>query len=379
MSIDSAEKRSATARDQLGVPWSTVLPLAVALAYADGFWMTATRGAVGAIERTDEPFTTWWRESTVTLPIYVLAVLAALTLALRLFGPVLRNSKEVVLTALLVIGAGTAVGVSEVAASSVYDYYLQSDQLAMMDSMHGLCVGSCLEQAQASSFAALLRAVLYVAGLLAVTNLVLVGWLLAMRGGRIKVAATRQRADNALELESPTGGRVHNVRLLIVAGLLACAHIHAAVVPAQLTEWPAAALFFVLLTAVEIVVAAALLGRIGRGVLSATAAVSILPLVLWLFSHVTGLPFGPEAFVPEAVGLPDVLACLLEVVTLVGAIVLLRSTKRLAHRPSVSAHLQGLVLVAVIAVTAIGIAGAAPTWFDDPGTSGLDSVTATHH
>src|SRR4051812_10338129 len=30
-----------------GVPWSTVLPIAVVLVYADGFWMTSLQGAVG--------------------------------------------------------------------------------------------------------------------------------------------------------------------------------------------------------------------------------------------------------------------------------------------------------------------------------------------
>ena len=80
-------------------------------------------------------------------------------------------------------------------ASSVYDYYLQSDQLQMMDSMHGICVDSCLAQAQQSTLAAELRAVLYVSGLLLVTNVVLVGWVVAMRGGRLKVAAAGAATD----------------------------------------------------------------------------------------------------------------------------------------------------------------------------------------
>ena len=52
MSIDSTEKRAITVRTQLGVSWLTVLPPAIMLAYADGFWMLSLRGAVGAIERT---------------------------------------------------------------------------------------------------------------------------------------------------------------------------------------------------------------------------------------------------------------------------------------------------------------------------------------
>ena len=59
MSIDSHGKSPGARDARLTVPWLTVLPFAVVMAYADGFWMTSLRGAVGAIERTDEPFTSW--------------------------------------------------------------------------------------------------------------------------------------------------------------------------------------------------------------------------------------------------------------------------------------------------------------------------------
>gem|GEM_PF-4959715 len=65
------------------VPWLTALPLAAVMAYAEGFWMVSLRGAVGAIERTQQPFATWLRESTLALPLFTLAVLGALTLAAR--------------------------------------------------------------------------------------------------------------------------------------------------------------------------------------------------------------------------------------------------------------------------------------------------------
>ena len=58
MSINATtERSSATLRARLRVvPWLSVLPLAVVLAYADGFWIIALRGSVGSIERTQEPF-----------------------------------------------------------------------------------------------------------------------------------------------------------------------------------------------------------------------------------------------------------------------------------------------------------------------------------
>ena len=91
----------------------TVLPLAVVMAYADGFWMMSLRGAVGAIERTEEPFASWLRESTLVLPVFVFAVLGALTLALRWFGPALRRTRTVLTAALLIVAAGTVAGVAD--------------------------------------------------------------------------------------------------------------------------------------------------------------------------------------------------------------------------------------------------------------------------
>lgn len=128
-------------RGRLTVPWPTVLSVAAVLAYADGFWMVSLRGAVGSIERTQEPFATWLRESTLVLPVFVFAVLGALTLALHLFGSVLRTLRSVLATALLIATAGTLVGIAEMAASSAYDYHLQSSQLQLMASMGGACAG----------------------------------------------------------------------------------------------------------------------------------------------------------------------------------------------------------------------------------------------
>src|SRR6476619_4023341 len=123
MSIDSARKTAGQRRGRLSVPWFTVLLLATAMASADGFWMLSMRGATGAIERSDGAFTSWWRESIVGLPVFVVAVLGAMLLAVRLFGPVLDNFKAVAGSVLLVALAGTVVGIAETAISSAYDYY----------------------------------------------------------------------------------------------------------------------------------------------------------------------------------------------------------------------------------------------------------------
>jgi hypothetical protein len=186
-------ERSGILRARLRViRWLTVLPLAVGMAYADGFWMISLRGAVGSIERTQEPFVTWLRESTLALPVFVLAVIGALTLAARWLGPVLRKPKTIIATALLVVAAGTLIGIAEVAASSAYDYNLQSGQVQLMQSMPSMpSMGTTAWQQQAS-LGLQARAVGYGSGILLVTNLALVGWVVALRGGRVDVIKPRR-------------------------------------------------------------------------------------------------------------------------------------------------------------------------------------------
>lgn len=343
---------------QLSVPWSTILPLAVVLAYADGFWLVSLRGAVGAIERTQSPFATWLRESTLMLPVFVFAVLGALTLAQRRFGPVLRSSRTVVATALLVVVTGTVAGFVEMAASSAYDFSLQSAQLHLMQSLSHTTVGHL--QSQQATFWLQVRAVVYGSAILLATNVVLVGWVVALRGGRLNVSTPRPHAGSSrtatAQVAGEQGSRVEDLRHLLAALLLGSALIHGSVVPEHLTVWGAAGAFFVVLVTGELAVAVALVVRRQHAALFAAVVISIGPLTLWLYSRTIGVPFGQGAGV-EPVGLADSMACLLEIGTLIVAVVLLRRRAQLLRRPAASAHVGWLILVAVIAITAIGFAG----------------------
>jgi hypothetical protein len=194
VSINATTERPGTLRRRLSVvPWLTVVPLAVVLAYADGFWMISLRGAVGSIQRTGEPFVSWLRESALLLPVFVLAVLGALALAAHWFGPVLRKPRTVLATALLVAAAGTLVGIAALAASAAYDYHLQSDQLQLMASMRSMASMPSMAQAQEQASLGLqVRAVGLGSAILLVTNLVLVGWVVAFMGGRLDVSKSGQ-------------------------------------------------------------------------------------------------------------------------------------------------------------------------------------------
>jgi hypothetical protein len=101
-------------------------------------------------------------------------------------------------------------------------------------------------------------------------------------------------------------------RRLCAAALFVTAVIHLAVVPEHAREWPAAAGFFVALTAVELLLAVAVLTRTNRALLVGGALISLASAALWAASRTVGLPVGPEAFSPEAVAAPDLVATSLE-------------------------------------------------------------------
>jgi hypothetical protein len=184
------------------VPWRTVIPLAAMMAYADGFWMVSLRGAVGAIERTQEPFLSWLRESTVLLPAFVLAVIAAVTLALRWFGPVLAGKKAFFMTALLIAAAGTVAGTVILAASEAWDYALQHD---LMSTLHHATSAQSVDQLDQSSLGLQLAAFGYGVGLLLVTNLVVTGWTVAIRGGRLDVSRQQKATPERTPRRVPAG------------------------------------------------------------------------------------------------------------------------------------------------------------------------------
>jgi hypothetical protein len=182
------------------VAWTTVAVFAVLMAFADGFVLTSIQGAVGAIERAQNPFAFWLWSSTLMVPVFVVAVLAAIAYARHLFGPVLRAPWKVAAAALLIVVAGGVVGTGELVVSAQYDYQLQSELAQTMD-QHGhtvgpgpqtdpdACTGLCAAQHQ--QFVVDERAARLGSALVLGTNLVLVGWVMAVRGGRLETVRPR--------------------------------------------------------------------------------------------------------------------------------------------------------------------------------------------
>jgi hypothetical protein len=243
----------------------------------------------------------------------------------------------------------------------------------VMDAMHAICTGNCFAAEQHATLAVHIRAVLYISRWVLVTNLVLVAWLVAMWGGRLKIATTTTQPDpthttdpanaatgtvtgtatGTVTNTAPVAGRSRgqDLRLGLVGALVASAAIHAALVPSHLSQWAGA--FALFLTVWELAVAYMLLARLeDRLVLPAAAALSLAPLVVLAATH--------PATHPAA--LPGYLAGALEAASLLAALALL-AAKPWLTRPG-SAHVRGLILVGLIALTAIGVAATGLGWFD---------------
>jgi hypothetical protein len=352
--------RAAETSARPAVPWRTVMPVALVLAFADGFWAISLRGAVGAIQRTQSPFSTWWQESTLLLPLFALGVLTALVLAARWFGPSPHGARAVLATSLLVAVGATLVGIGVVAISAAVDYRLQIAHVAMMMTMGARCVsGDCVGRGEDATLALQVQAVGVASALLLATNIVLVLWVLAFQGGRWNLGGQSRRLSAGRRWSrAPRPVRVRTrleaVRIWMAAGLLGAAVIHVSVVPEHLREWPAAGVFFVALALAEVVAAGQVLDRPVRTAAAIAAVMSAVPLAVWLWSRTVGMPFGPEPGVAEAIGLADTASCLLEAATLAVALVLARRARQL-DRPSHSRNARRLALLMVAAVTVVGV------------------------
>ena len=180
------------------MPRVAVAVLAVGMSYADGFWIVSLREAAGAATRTGRPFASWLVDSAVVAPVFAPAVLAALAVAHRRYGPSLATARRTVAAALLVAVAGTAAALVVAVSSAGYDYALQARAAETVQATHGhagavspgdaTCTGSCaVERATLQVHA---RGLAYLAPLVLVTNVLLVGWTVALRGGRLDAGRT---------------------------------------------------------------------------------------------------------------------------------------------------------------------------------------------
>jgi hypothetical protein len=96
--------------------------------------------------------------------------------------------------------------------------------------------------------------------------------------------------------------------------------IHAAVAPPHLEEWAPFAVCFAVVAVAQVAWAAAFFRAPSHRLLGWNALLSAGLIGGWALSRTAGLPLGPEAGEPEALGLADVGACAVEALLIAAAI-----------------------------------------------------------
>lgn len=147
---------------------------------------------------------------------------------------------------------------------------------------------------------------------------------------------------------------------LVIASTAAAgsALVHFAVAPDHFAEWWGFGLFFVLCAEVQLGWAL-LLGRTrNERMLTVGLAGSLSLVAVWVLSRTAGLPFGPEAGVPEAIAVPDLVSVALELLTAAACAWALLVPNRVAGRVGPLVRVLGLVLTIALTAWALGAIGA---------------------
>jgi hypothetical protein len=145
---------------------------------------------------------------------------------------------------------------------------------------------------------------------------------------------------------------------------LGAAAIHFAVMPEHFAEWWAFGLFFAAIGWFEALWAVGYVTNPTLGMAALGLLVNAGTVLLWAASRTTGLPIGPEPWVPEVIGVPDVMATILEVLLVLGLAA--AATPRVGSsmsRPTIGAMtavtLGASVVIAVATTLAIAISNQA--------------------
>jgi hypothetical protein len=128
------------------------------------------------------------------------------------------------------------------------------------------------------------------------------------------------------------------------------AAIHFAVISEHFEVYWVFGAFFLVVAWFQAASSIAVVAHPDRRLLLAIAVVNVVVIVIWIWSRTAGLPIGPEAGEPEAIGAPDVLSTVLEALLVVWAIAMLfpRISSKAASRG------LGILTTAVIWVGVLG-------------------------
>ena len=175
------------------------------------------------------------------------------------------------------------------------------------------------------------------------------------------------------------------VLAVAVAASATAGVIHFAAISEHWATYRAAGIFFLALGAFQVVWAALVAGRPGRGLYAAGAAASLVTIAVWAVSRTSGLPFGPFAGIPERVGRADVISTILEELLVLAIVVLAfapagsRGLTRSAYRGAVALIGAAAVPLTVWALAAVHGAGTHGLPGGVPATAGPLAHLVGHH
>ena len=187
----------------------------------------------------------------------------------------------------------------------------------------------------------------------------------------------REPAPGALA----AGRRLGPVDAVALAALSLCAAcVHFALVPAHAREWVPLAVALALVAWAQAGLACALLVRPGARLVAAGIALQVAVLAAWIVSRTAGLPFGPDAGVPEAIGTVDLWAAALEAVFVFVAALALGAPSSAARgwTPVAAGTTAGAVLLAGGLTTAVIASPSAVDHHDDAGVVVVEAAAGEH-
>jgi hypothetical protein len=171
-------------------------------------------------------------------------------------------------------------------------------------------------------------------------------------GLRRLVGLGQPRPDASHEPASYT--TAETVLLLVAAVTCVAGLIHIGAAVDHYGEFPLYTLVFAAMAVIQLTWAAAILRGPSRRVLLFGCAFNVGVIALWAASRTVGVPVAPRAWVPEAVGVADLLATVDELLAVISVASVLMST-RMTIAKGVVERVAPLLLIVLLASVLYGV------------------------
>ncbi len=144
-------------------------------------------------------------------------------------------------------------------------------------------------------------------------------------------------------------------RFTAVGCLLGAAVIHASQVRTHFSEWRTAGYVFVLIAALEALLAFALALTLSHRVVQVAVGLSAGTVFLWTISRTVGIPWGPHSGVPEPITRTDLISKGLEVLTVAALILTLARPRKGTSSPRATYIAVGVIATAILLLTGAAV------------------------